>query len=579
MNLREIEFKAEMKQLLNLIVHSLYTHPEVFLRELVSNSSDALNKLRFERLTNFEIYQPERELQIKISLDKENATFTLEDSGIGMTEDEVINQIGTVASSGTLNYLNMLKEQKKSPDSNLIGQFGVGFYSVFMVTDEVTLETKSSKPEAKAVKWVSKGEDKFSLEDSDRTERGTKITFKLKEEFKEFAEEYKIKSLLKKYSNFVDFEIFVNHDKVNSVQAIWHKKKEDVYEEELNDFFKFISNDFENPLGHLHLNIEGNINFKALLFIPNTAENYMMREMSSKTLHLYSNRVFISDEITDILPDYLKFVKGVVDTEDLPLNVSREVIQSSPATVKIKQILTTRILQYLEEISMNDKTTYDEFFSKFGILFKMGVTSDFQNKDKIVELLRFGSSHVEKNQLTGFTEYVARMKPDQNEIFYTTGDNYDSVHRNPNLEYFRKNDLEVIYLTEPIDLFIFPYIFEFDKKQVVSIEKHEIKKEDEVNTPDTSDKVNELISRFKEVLGDNVEDVRISYRLVSSPITLVAGEQGMDAQTEKMMKMLDKDFIGSKKVLEINPEHELIKYLSDTLHTIFMNQTCYHPDN
>jgi molecular chaperone HtpG len=560
------KYKAEMKQLLHLIVHSLYTQPEIFIRELISNSSDALNKVRFLKLTHENIYQPEKELRVDIKLDKENNIFTITDMGIGMTEDDLRNRIGTVASSGTLEFLQSLKDNNQALNSGLIGHFGVGFYSVFMVTDEITIETRYAEPEAKSLRWKSKGEEKFTIEEIDEKDRGTSISFKLKEEYSRFADEFTLKEVLRKYSNFVDFDIYVNNEKVNVVKAIWHKRKDEIKEEELNEFYKFISGDIEVPLGHLHLNIEGNVNFKSLLFIPSIAPPSFMRELSEKTLQLYSNKVFISDEISDILPDYLRFLKGVVDTEDLPLNVSREVIQSSPLTAKIRQIITSRVIQLLEDWAKNGKDKYKKFFKEFGSLLKMGITSDFSMKDRLVDLYRFPSSHTGDNELTSFAEYVAKMKPEQKEIYFISGDNIETIKKNPNLEYFKSKDYEVIFLVDPVDLFVFPYIYEYDKKPIVSIEKADIineKEKNEEENKETADNENtkKFIEKVKTILGDKVEDVKFSNRLIDSPVTLVTGENALDPQTEKMMQMIDKDFKGSKKIFEINSKHLLIQNL------------------
>ncbi len=560
------EFKAEMKQLLNLIIHSLYTHPEVFLRELISNSSDALNKLRFLRLTDPNILDSDEELKITISQDQENLLFTIEDTGIGMTKNELVSQIGTIASSGTMNFLKNLKESKQSLDANLIGQFGVGFYSVFMVTDEVTVETRSANLSSQAWKWVSTGQDDFTISPSEKTTRGTRISFKLKEEYKEFAEDWKVKSILNKYSNFVDFPIYLGGEKVNQVTAIWQKKRDDISEEELFDFYKYISNDYQKPLGEIILNIEGNINFKAILFIPETRSDSMFRDTTEKTLHLYSNRVFIQDDAKELLPEYLRFIKGVVDTEDLPLNVSREVTQSSPFMTKIKNVIVGKVLSQLEEWADKDDEKYMKFFRTFGSVFKLGVNADYSNKSRIVELLRFESSKKGKNEFTSLNGYLSRMKDTQKEIFYISGSHVDLIEKNPNLEYFKKNDIEVLYLTDPVDIFTVPYIGEYDGKPLVSTDKADIDIKKDEKTSDIGDDIkNKLIERFKQVLQDKVEDVVASSRLVDSPATLVVGKQGMDPQMEKMMQMIDKDFVASKRILEINLDHKLISNISKIL--------------
>lgn len=563
-NAKTFEYKAEMKQLLKLIVHSLYTHPEVFLRELVSNSSDALNKVRFKKLTDSSIIDPESELRIDIKLDKDNKQFTIEDNGIGMTEDDLKNQLGTVASSGTLKFLESLKKENKPFDASMIGKFGVGFYSIFMVTDEVSVETRYAEVGSKAYRWISSGEENYSIEEIEKEGRGTKITFKLKDEYDNFADDYSVKSILKKYSNFVDYPLYVNNERVNTIVAIWQKKKEEISDEEANEFYKFISNDFQEPLDYLPLSIEGTINFKALIFFPQTAPPMLFRESGEKTLQLYSSKVFIQDDAKELLPEYLRFVKGVVDSEDLPLNVSREVTQSSPLLTKIKNIITGKILSKLEEWAEKDEDKYNKFFNQFGSLFKTGVNSDFSNKDRIIELLRFSSSKTESDKFTSFNGYVSRMKSDQDKIYYSTGDSIERIKRNPKLEYFNHNDIEVIYLTDPVDIFTIPYINEYDKKEIISIDKAQVKKNNEGEQKEKLDEQQSgsLISKFKEVLSDKVEDVKVSSRLVESPVALVAGEQGMDAHMEKMMQAMDSNFTSSKKVLEINTSHALIKNLS-----------------
>lgn len=562
---QNFEFKAEMKQLLHLIIHSLYTHPEVFLRELVSNSSDAMNKVRVRKLTDTEIISPDQELRINIMVNKEQKSFTIEDFGIGMSHDELVSNLGVVASSGTLNFMKAAKESGKAIDANLIGQFGVGFYSVFMVTDEVTVETRSAEPFSKSYSWKSNGENTYTIVESDRDTRGTKISFTFKEEYADLADEFRIKSILTKYSNFVEFPVYVNNERANKVEALWHKKKDDIKDEELIEFYKFISNDYQEQLGHLHLNIEGNVNFKSLLFVPSIAPPTLFRDFQDKSVQLYSNKVFIQDNAVDLIPEYLRFLKGVVDTEDLPLNVSREVTQNSPVMTKIRNVITSRILTMLEEWADKDVEKYNKFFVQFGALFKTGLNSDFTNKDKITELLRFETSSHSAGELRSLNAYVASMKPDQKEIYFATGNSREQLEKNPNLEYFKKNDIEVLYFTDPVDLFVMPYLFDYDGKKIVSIEKAEIEeKQDKIEQDDTlaKDSAETLIEEFKRVLGEKVEDVTVSKRLVDSPASVTIGKSGFDPQMEKMMRMMDKDFTASKRVLEINTSHELIKNLS-----------------
>jgi molecular chaperone HtpG len=563
--LEEFEYQAEMKQLLHLIVHSLYSHQEVFLREVISNASDALNQVRFRQLTDKDIVSPDAPLRININVDSKTQTFSIADTGIGMTKEDLVARIGTIASSGTVNFLERLKEEGKPFDANIIGQFGIGFYSVFMVTDQVVIETRHADPESKGYRWESTGESKFTVEEFPREERGTKISFKLKDDAKEFSEEYRINEIIKRYSNFADFPIHVNGEQVNTISALWQKNRNEVTDEELEEFYKFISDDFNPILGHLHLAIEGQVNFKAMVFVPETAPFNFMRGEDLRSLQLYANRIFIQDDCKELLPEYLRFVAGVVDTEDLPLNVSREVTQASPVMGKIKNVLTGRILSLLEDWAKNDHEKYDKFFTNFGLLFKTGLSTDFGNRDRLINLLRFESTKTEKGKLTSLKDYVAGMQEDQKEIYYLTGESRVAVELNPNLEYFRKRGTEVLFFIDPADIFNIPQLHDYDEKPIKGIETADLDlKSDEESKADslTEEESKSLISLFKETLGDKVEDVVESKRLVDSAATLVVGASGMDRQMERMMKMMNQDIPGSKKILEINPSHPLIKNLA-----------------
>ena len=563
--LEEFEYQAEMKQLLHLIVHSLYSHSEVFLREVISNASDALNLVRFRQLTDKNIVSPNAPLRISISVDSKTQTFSIADTGIGMTKEDLVSRIGTIASSGTVAFLERLKEEGKPFDANMIGQFGIGFYSVFMVTDQVVIETRHADPGSKGYRWESTGASKFTVEEFPREERGTKISFKLKDDAKEFSEEYRVNEIIKKYSNFADFPIHVNGEQVNTISALWQKNKNEVTDEDLEEFYKFISNDFNPILGHLHLSIEGQVNFKAMVFVPETAPFDFLRGEDLKSLQLYANRIFIQDDCKELLPEYLRFVAGVVDTEDLPLNVSREVTQVSPVMGKIKNVLTGRILSLLEDWAKNDQEKYDKFFTNFGLLFKTGLSTDFGNRDRLIDLLRFESTKTEKGKLTSLKDYVAGMQEDQKEIYYLTGESRAAVELNPNLEYFRKRGIEVLFFIDPADIFNIPQLHDYDEKPIKGIETADLDlKSDEENKADslTEDESKSLFSLFKETLGDKVEDVVESKRLVDSAATLVVGASGMDRQMERMMKMMNQDIPGSKKILEINPSHPLIKNLA-----------------
>ncbi len=566
-NVQTFEYKAEMKQLLNLIVHSLYTHPEIFLRELISNASDALSKVRFGQLTEAEAEG--EELKITITLDEKARSFVLEDNGIGMSEEELIANLGTVASSGTLGFLEALKAEQSEEagiDANLIGQFGVGFYSVFMVTDEVTVETKSRDSEA--CRWRSSGEGSYTIEKIDRERRGTKISFVLREAAAEFAEEYRVENIIRKYSNFVDFPIYLDNKRVNSISALWQQQKSELKEEEVHEFYKFISADFQEPLDYLHLSLEGVVNFRALLFLPKEAPMDMLYRQGALENHgpqLYVRKVMIQHECKELLPEYLRFIKGVVETEDLPLNVSREVVQNSPVTAKIRQILTTKILAWFESLAGEHPAKFRSFYKAFGPVIKIGLNTDFTNREKLIELLRFESTRTADGEYVTLREYVQRMGEDQKEIYYLSGDDRRQMLSHPNLEYFRKNDIEVLLLLDPVDVFVVPSMNEYDEKPLKSIEKADI--DFSAGAEEEKEALKEnmyepVLRIFKETLGEKVEDVVVSHRLVHSPVTLVGGKDAIDPQIEKMMKMMNQAGVPGKKILEVNPSHPVIKNLA-----------------
>ena len=555
------EFKAEMKQLLHLIIHSLYTHEEIFLRELISNASDALNKIRFRMLTDRDVVDADAEQRIDIKLNKNDNTLVLTDTGVGMTKDDLLKRIGTVASSGTLEFVQELKKQDGPVDASMIGQFGVGFYSAFMVADTITVDTRHADQDSQGLRWSSDGGGSYTIEETDRSERGTTITLHLKEDKGEFAEEWRIKNIIRKYSNFVDFPVFVEDERVNTVDALWHKSKSELTDEQLTEFYKFVSNDTDEPLGHLQLSLEGVVSFKALLFIPKKAPRGMFHEDYKYGVHLYSSKVFIQDDAKNLLPDWCRFVKGVVDTEDLPLNVSREVTQNSPVLAKIRKILTSKILGMLDDWAKTEPEKFATFSKEFGPLFKSGIQFEFEHRDQMIELFRFESSIKEAGEWTGFGAYADRKPSDQDKIYYVLADGREAALRNPNMEYFQANDIEVLLMTEPVDAFMMPGIPKYKDFDLVSIESSDLKL-DKKKGGLKKGETKKLVEHFKEVLGDRVEDVRASDRLVDSAVTLVTGTAGMDAQMERVMKMMDESFEGSKKVLEVNTSHALIKNLS-----------------
>lgn len=556
------EYKAEMKQLLQLIAHSLYTHPEVFIRELVSNSSDALNKIRFKKLTEKNVSQPDKELRIDIKIDEEKQTFSISDTGLGMTKDDLINQLGTVAKSGTSEFIAQLKKGKDKADGSLIGQFGVGFYSVYMVTDKVSVKTRNYEEGSVGYKWTSKGDEKFEITEVKKEDRGTQIYFKLKDEYKEFATEARVRAILKKYSNFIEYPIYLNGEEINTVDAIWQKSKSEITQEEANEFYKFISNDYQDPFDYIHLDLEGVVSFKSLVFFPSKAPMNMFADDFRTTLHLYTNKVFIQDNADWLLPDYLRFCKGVIDTSDLPLNVSREVTQHSPVMAKIKSIITGKILSEFETWAKKDIEKYNTFYNEFGTMLKTGLNSDFSNRERLSKLLRFQTS--KRDELTSFDQYIELADKEAKKIYYLSAENLESAKRNPNLEYFNKNDIEVIFLTDPIDSFVIPQLYKYEEYELISIDKAEFDNDEKTENEENKES-DKLVAAIKDILGDKVADVKESKRLVDSPCTIVAGKDGMDAQTERMMKMMDKNFEGAKKVFEVNLNHNILKNLTSYL--------------
>jgi len=569
---KQFEYKAEMKQLLDLIVHSLYTHPEIFLRELISNASDALGKVRFRMLSSEEEIDKSGDLKITITVDKESHNFVIEDSGIGMSEEELIANLGTVAKSGTLGFMEALREQQQEGqplDANLIGQFGVGFYSVFMVTDEVTVETRSAESGSQGWRWVSSGQGTYTIEPIEREVRGTRISFTLKEEFKEFAEEYRVEQIIKKYSNFVEYPICIGSRQINSISALWQRSRSELKEEEVNEFYKFIANDYKEPLDYLHVSVEGAVSFKALLFVPSEAPMellYQQGALEKRGPQLYVKKVLIQHECRDLLPEYLRFVSGVVDTEDLSLNVSREMVQSSPVMAKIRQILTGKLLGWFDTLAKEQPEKFRTFYKAFGTILKIGLNTDFTNRDRLIDLLRFETTKTAEGEYVTLKEYVERMAEGQTEIYYHSGNSRIQMLAHPNLEYFRKRDIEVLLLSDPVDVFVIPSIFEYEKKPLKSIEKAEIEAsaiEPEAERLGAEGTVG-VISLFKEILGDRVADVVESRRLVSSPVTLVSGKDALDSQMEKMMKMMQKEgeMAGTKKILEVNTAHPIIRNLA-----------------
>ena len=568
---KKYKFKAEISQLLDILVHSLYTNREIFVRELISNASDALDKARFQEVSGEKISDPDLPFEIKIELDKDNKKFTIIDTGIGMTREELITNIGTIAHSGTSEFLSKLTSSNQN-GPELIGKFGVGFYSVYMAGSNVRITTRSSKPDAEALQWESDGTGSYSISTLDKAERGTKIEVDLRDDATKFSEENVIEDVIKKYSNFVPFPIKINGKQVNTISAIWREPKSSISEEQYKEFFKFVANSTEEPLSHIHLKADVPIQFSSLLFIPKTNVEIYGFAPKEIGVNLFVKRVLIQENCDDILPQYLRFFKGVVDSEDLPLNISRETLQENTEIIRIKSVLVKKILGHLTELAEKDAETYSAFWKEFGRIFKEGYV-DFQNKEKFSELLRFNSSQMDDAEsMTSLKDYVNRMDADQNEIYYLSGTSRDIIERNPHLEMFAKKNLEVLYLYEPIDEFVLTGLGTYNEKTLKSVDQVDPASlkgtESEEVKDDEKDEINErdfgnLCSRIKNILGDQVTEVRISKRLTDSPAVLINPDGTMSTQMQKIIQTMNQDMKITPKIMEINPKNVLIKNLLD----------------
>lgn len=565
-------FKAEVKQLLDILTHSLYTNREIFLRELISNASDALEKLHFETLRGTEIVNKQLPLEISITMDKDKNILTITDTGIGMTDKELIKNIGTIAKSGTAEYLKKVAGSGEDSTS-IIGKFGVGFYSVFMVANEVVITTRSYEKESEAVQWKSDGVGSFEINTvKGKVSRGTRIEIFLKEDAKEFSEKWGVESVIKKHSNFIPFPIKLDKEQINKVRAIWREPKFQIKQEEYDEFYKFLTYDSEVPFDTLHIAIDAPVQYNSLLFIPTHAPEWMGNEQLERGLDLYVKRVLIQHEYKDVLPEYLRFIRGVVDSEDIPLNISRETLQGNLVVSKIKNNLVTQILSHLSKMSKEDEKKYFEFWKKFSRQFKLGY-ADFQNKEKFSDLLRFNSSIKEKeDELISLDDYATRIKPDQKEIYYLFAQNRDAMLKNPHLEIFKKKELEVIYTYDPIDEFVMESLNKYKDYDLISVDKADLsklekfsdleEKEKPAVLSDEDEKVfDKLIRRMKDVLGDKVTDVVESKRLTSSPSCLVSPDGTMTSGMQKIMQLVNKDMTIPKRIMEINRDHPLIRNL------------------
>lgn len=586
-NKQTLSFQTEVKQLLNLMIHSLYSNKEIFLRELVSNASDAIDKLRFLQIKHPELNDGQ-ELAITINFDKDDKLITISDNGIGMTYDEVIENIGTIAKSGTKSFLEQLAQDDKK-DANLIGQFGVGFYSAFIVADKVTLVTrKAGAAETEGVEWISDGTGEYSIEHVTKIHPGTEITLHLKDGQDDLLSDWQLRSLIRKYSDHINYPIKMlkmpEQDKdgkeiisteletVNKANALWTRNKSEVTDDEYKEFYKHISHDYHEPLKWIHARVEGTQEYTQLLYIPSKAPYDLYDHNRRYGIKLYIKRVFIMDDAEKLLPNYLRFVRGIIDSQDLPLNISREILQSSKDIDAIRSGSTKKILSEIEAIAKNDPGTYAEFWTEFGNVIKEGIIEDSANKDRIAKLLRFASSKNDNNnQTVSLDDYVSRMLPDQDKIYYITAETYNAAKNSPHLEIFKQKGIEVLLLTDRIDEWLTGNLFEYEKKPLISVAKGKLdlgKLDDKPNEEEQKqqeESAKPVIEKIKTALGDKVKDVKITHRLVNSPSCLVVDDMSMSIHLERMLKQAGQAVPDSKPTLEINPAHALIKKLEHSV--------------
>lgn len=576
-------FQTEVKQLLHLMIHSLYSNKEIFLRELISNASDAVDKLRFEALSKPELLEGGAELKIRVSFDKDAKTVTLEDNGIGMTRDDAITHLGTIAKSGTADFMKHLSGDQKK-DSHLIGQFGVGFYSAFIVADKVEVfSRRAGLAASEGVHWSSKGEGEFDIATIEKADRGTRIVLHLKSAEDEFADGWRLRNIIKKYSDHIALPIelpkeqaaaegeevpAVEWETVNRASALWTRPRTEIKDEEYQEFYKHIGHDYENPLSWSHNKVEGKLEYSSLLYVPARAPFDLYQREAPKGLKLYVQRVFVMDQAESFLPLYLRFIKGVVDSNDLSLNVSREILQKDPIIDSMKSALTKRVLDMLEKLAKNEPEQYKGFWKNFGQVMKEGPAEDFANKEKIAGLLRFASTQGEDGeQVVSLAEYLARAKEGQDKIYYLTGETYAQVKNSPHLEVFRKKGIEVLLLTDRIDEWLMSYLSEFDGKTFVDVARGDLdlgnldSEEDKKAAEEVAKSKEGLVERIKASLGDAVSEVRVSHRLTDSPAILAIGEQDLGMQMRQILEASGQKVPDSKPIFEFNPAHPLIEKL------------------
>ncbi len=593
------EFKTEVQQLLDLVIHSLYSNKDIFLRELISNGSDAIDKLRFNALSNKELLKEQVDFRIKLYTDNDAKTLIIEDNGIGMTKDELESNIGTIASSGTRKFMEEVKKGNSTDNPELIGQFGVGFYSAFMVADKVTLKTRPAGSD-ESWTWESSGDGSYEITEGGREKNGTEITLSLKEDCRDYIVEFRLREIIKKYSDFVEYPIImditredpeldedgnpkegdekkvtITEETLNSMKAIWMRPKSEVKKDEYNEFYKHISHDYTDPLKTIHYSAEGTLEFKALLYLPSKAPFDMFQHEGVKHgINLYVKRVFIMDNCEALVPRYLRFVKGVVESNDLPLNVSREILQEDLVIKKIEKNVTSKILTTLKDMTKKSKEEYINFYKEFGKVIKEGIEVDPSNKDKIKDLLLYESSKTQPGEYISLKEYTERMLPEQKNIYFLTGDSRATIDNSPHLEVFKKKDVEVLFMTEPVDEFILPGFGEYSEKSLKSIAQGDIdlgteeeKKIAEEQKKEVTGKYKNLIKKIEESLKDDVKEVRLSDRLTDSPSCLVTDEGDINPQMERIFAAMNQPVPEVKRILEINPNHPVIEKMNQIFET------------
>jgi molecular chaperone HtpG len=574
-----LEFQTEVRQLLSLMIHSLYSNKEIFLRELISNASDACDKLRFEALSDEALYDGDSDLKIRVSFDKDERTVTVSDNGIGMSREEVMENIGTIAKSGTRQFFESLTGDQ-SKDMELIGQFGVGFYSSFIVADQVTLVTRrAGAPADEAVRWVSDGEGSYTLEAVEKDSRGTEVILHLREDEDEFLEAYRLRSIITKYSDHISLPIEMasmeegkedEFESVNDASALWKCPKRDISDDEYKEFYKHVAHDFGEPMAWTHNQVEGTQSYTSLLYIPKQAPFDLWDREHRHGIKLYVRRVFIMDDAENLMPQYLRFVRGLVDSDDLPLNVSREILQKNKFIDSIRAASVKKVLGLLENMAGDEADKYAEFWGQFGRVMKEGPAEDFANRERIAKLLRFASTHSDTDeQNVSLEDYIGRMKPEQEKIYYVTADSFAAAKNSPHLEVFRKKGIEVLLLHDRVDEWMVSHLTEFDGKALASVAKGELDlgklsdEDEQKSAQEAETEFKDLVKRIQEALDEDVKEVRISHRLTDSPAVLVLEEHEMAMHLQEVMKQAGHALPASKPILEVNPDHPLVARLKE----------------